>query len=111
MWVLFSLVRWHGKLWMCGRVRRVNLWLLQVIKWRDVAHVGITDTASFVRDDYMTHGLHLKSWGNRILTHLIAEVISEGYVSSVSSRLCLLTVKSQYNVLQFTVVSGCTYSF
>jgi hypothetical protein len=39
----------------------------------------------FVRDDYMTHGLHLKSRGNRMMTHLIAEVVSERYVSSVGS--------------------------
>jgi hypothetical protein len=33
----------------------------------------------------MTHGLHLNSRGKRELTYLIAETISGGHVSSVSS--------------------------
>jgi hypothetical protein len=52
---------------------------------RDIAHDGVTDTASFVRDDYTTHGLHLNSRGKRRLTHVIAERIGGGHVSSVSS--------------------------
>jgi hypothetical protein len=39
----------------------------------DMAHTAIINVASFVRDDYMTHGLHLNSRGRRRLTHLIAE--------------------------------------
>jgi hypothetical protein len=40
---------------------------------------------SLVRDEYTAHGLHLNSQGKRRLTHLIAERISGGHVSSVSS--------------------------
>jgi hypothetical protein len=67
------------------RVRRVNLRLDRALMGRDTAHIGVTDTASFVRYDYTTHGLHLNSKGIRRLMHLIAEKISGGHVSSVSS--------------------------
>jgi hypothetical protein len=50
-----------------------------------VAHIGVIDTASLVRDDYTTHGLHLNSRGKRRLTHLIVERIGGGHVSSVRS--------------------------
>jgi hypothetical protein len=52
---------------------------------RDTAHIGVIDTASFVRDDYTTHGLRLNSQGKRRLTHLIAERISGGHLLSVCS--------------------------
>jgi hypothetical protein len=51
----------------------------------DTTHFGVTDTASFVGDDYTTHDLHLNSQGKRRLTHLIAERISGGRVSRVAS--------------------------
>jgi hypothetical protein len=51
----------------------------------DKAHIGIIVLAPFVRDDYMTHGLHLNSRGNGRLTHLIAKRISAGHISSISS--------------------------
>jgi hypothetical protein len=63
----------------------VNLRLDRALMGRDTAHIGVIDTASLVRDDYTTHGLHLNSLGKRRLTHLIAERISGGHVSSVSS--------------------------
>jgi hypothetical protein len=50
-----------------------------------MAYIGVIDTASFVRDDYTAHGLHLNSQGKRRLTHLIAERIGGGHVSSVRS--------------------------
>jgi hypothetical protein len=52
---------------------------------RDMAHINVIETASFVRDDYTTHDLHLNSRGKRRLMHLIAERISGGHVSSVGS--------------------------
>jgi hypothetical protein len=51
---------------------------------RDTAHIGVIDKASIVRDDYITHGLHLNSLGKRRMKHLIAERISGGHVPSVS---------------------------
>jgi hypothetical protein len=45
----------------------------------DMAHSGIIDVASFVRDIYMTHGLYLNSIGKRLI-HLVAERISGGHV-------------------------------
>jgi hypothetical protein len=44
---------------MDGRVRRANLQLDRAMMGRG-AHIGIIDVASFVKDDYMTDGLHLK---------------------------------------------------
>jgi hypothetical protein len=70
---------------MDGRVRRVNLRLDRTMMGRDKAHIGIIVLAPFVRDDYMTHGLHLNSRGNGRLTHLIAKRISAGHTSSISS--------------------------
>jgi hypothetical protein len=75
----------HDKPWMNERVRRVNLRLDRALMGRKMAHIGVIDTASLVRDDYTAHGQHLNSQGKRRLTHLIAERISGGYVSSVSS--------------------------
>jgi hypothetical protein len=62
----------------------VNLWLDKAMMGHGKAHIGI-DVASFVSDDYTAHGLHLNSRGKRRLTHLIAERISGGHMSSVSS--------------------------
>jgi hypothetical protein len=67
------------------RVRRVNLQLDWALMGRDMAHIGVIDTASFVRDDYTSHGLHLNSRGKRRLTHLITERLSGCHVSRVSS--------------------------
>jgi hypothetical protein len=54
-----DLLKRHRKLWMDGKIRRVNLKLDWAQMGHDTAHIGIIDTAVFVRDDYMTHGLHL----------------------------------------------------
>jgi hypothetical protein len=84
--VAFSnLLKRHDKMWMDGMVMRVNLRLDRAMMGHDKAHIGITDVTYFVRDDYTTHGLHLNSLGKRRLMHLIAERISGGHVSSVSS--------------------------
>jgi hypothetical protein len=55
-----NLFKRHDKPWMNGRVMRVNFRLDRALMGRDMAHIGITDTASLVRDVYTTHGLHLK---------------------------------------------------
>jgi hypothetical protein len=78
---LANLFRRHDKPWMNKRVRTMNLRLDRALMGRDMAHIGVTDTASLVRDNYTIHGLHLNSRGKRRLTHLTAERISGGYVS------------------------------
>jgi hypothetical protein len=65
-----NLLKRHNKPW---RVRRVNLCLDHAMMGHDVTHLGIIDVAFFVKDDYMTHGMHLNSLDKRRLMHLIAE--------------------------------------
>jgi hypothetical protein len=65
---LVNLFSRYDKPWMNERVRRVNLRLDRALMGRDMAHIGVIDTASLVRDDYTTHGLHLNSLGKRRLT-------------------------------------------
>jgi hypothetical protein len=77
---LVKLFKRHNKLLMNRRVRRVNLRLDRALMGHDTAHIGVIDTASFVRDDYTTHDLHLNSRGKRRLTHQIAERIGGGHV-------------------------------
>jgi hypothetical protein len=49
----------------------------------DMAHTRVNDAASFVRDNYTTHGLHLNSEGKRRLTHLTVERTGGGHVSNI----------------------------
>jgi hypothetical protein len=70
---------------MNGRVGRVNLRSDQVLIECVRAHTGITDTASFVQDDCVTHNLHLNSRSMRRLIYVTAERVGGGHVSSVSS--------------------------
>ncbi|KDR19419.1 hypothetical protein L798_06193 [Zootermopsis nevadensis] len=82
---LVNLFSRHDRPWMNERVRRVNLRLDRALMGRDTSHIGVIDTASLVRGDYTTHGLHLNSLGKKRLTHLIAGRICGGHVSSVSN--------------------------
>jgi hypothetical protein len=52
---------------------------------RGMSHIGIIDTASVSRNEYTAHGLHFNSRGKRRLTHLIAERVSSGHATNVSS--------------------------
>jgi hypothetical protein len=63
----------------------MNLRLDRALMRRDMSHIGVTDTASFVREDHTAHGLHLNFRGKRRLTHLIAERVGDGHVQTVSS--------------------------
>jgi hypothetical protein len=78
---LVNIIKRHNKPWM----KRVNLRLDRALMGHDMADIGVTNTASFVRDDYTTHGLHLNFRGKRRLTHLTADRLSGGHVLSVSS--------------------------
>jgi hypothetical protein len=62
-----------------------------------MAHCGITSTASFMRDDCMTHDLQLNSQGKRRLTHLITELIRGGgdTCKAISIFLLLPMLESQ----------------
>jgi hypothetical protein len=53
--------------------------------WHGTSHIGVTDTTSIVREEYMTHGLHLNLWGKKKLMLLIAMRINDGNLSSTSS--------------------------
>jgi hypothetical protein len=70
---------------MNARVRIMNLRLDRALMRRDVSHIGVFGASSIVREDFTTHGLHLNSRGKKRLTHLIAERVTGGHVSSVSS--------------------------
>jgi hypothetical protein len=80
---LVNLFSRHNKPWRNERVRRVNLWLDRALMGRYTAHIGVIDTASLVRDEYTTHGLHLNSLGKRRLKHLMTERKSGGQVLAV----------------------------
>jgi hypothetical protein len=56
-----NLFQSHDKPWMNGRVSSMNLRLDWALIGSDMAHIGVIDTASFVRENYSTHGLHLNS--------------------------------------------------
>jgi hypothetical protein len=49
------------------------------------SHIGVTDTASIVREEYTTRGLHLNSRGKKKLMLLIAKRIDDDHLSSRSS--------------------------
>jgi hypothetical protein len=51
----------HDKPWMNGKVRSINLQLDWALMRNNMSHIGITDAASIVSKDFMTHGLHLNS--------------------------------------------------
>jgi hypothetical protein len=69
---------------MNGKVRSMNLQLDQALRRHDLSHIGIIDAASIARKDFTTHGLHLNSRGKERHTHLIAERVTGGHVSSLS---------------------------
>jgi hypothetical protein len=73
----------HNKPWMNGRVRSKNLWLDRVLLRRDMSHITVTDTSSFVMEDYTMHSLHLNSRGKK--RQLIAESVVGGHASGISS--------------------------
>lgn len=56
-----NLFKKHDKLWMYRRVTIVNLWLDRALAGCDMADAGVTNTASSVRDDHITHDLCINS--------------------------------------------------
>jgi hypothetical protein len=75
----------HDKPWMNRRVGSMNLRLDQVLMRNDMSHINVTDASSFVRVDFMRHGLNLNLRGKKRLTQLVAERIVGGWVSSTNS--------------------------
>jgi hypothetical protein len=84
-----NLFQRQAKPWMNGRVRSTNLRLDWALMRRGMSHIGVIDTASFVREDHTAHGLHLNFRDKRRLTHLIAERMDDGHMQTVSSILVI----------------------
>jgi hypothetical protein len=83
--VFVSPFRRHDNLWINRRVRSINLGLDWVLLEHDVSSIGVIDTASIMREDYTSNGLHLNSQGMRRLVNLTAERMGDNQVTSVSS--------------------------
>lgn len=49
------------------------------------SRVHVIEITSFKREDFMTHGLHLNSWGEKKLTLLTAKTVGDKNVSCTSS--------------------------
>jgi hypothetical protein len=72
----------------------MNLWLDWALMRLDMSHIGVIDTASIARKEYMTHGLQLNCRGKKRLTHLVAERVTGGHVSSIRSILVMTHAKA-----------------
>jgi hypothetical protein len=69
-----GLLRRHDKPWMDRKVRSMNARLEWTLMGRGASHIGVIDTNCIVREEYMTHGLHLNSRGKRKLKFLLPGV-------------------------------------
>jgi hypothetical protein len=67
------------------KVRSVNLCLDRALLGHGMSHLGVIDTTTIGREEYMAQGLHLNSRGKRKLMLLIADKLDEGHVLGVSS--------------------------
>jgi hypothetical protein len=81
---LANLLRKH-KPWMNRKVRSVNVQLNRALLEHGTSHIGVIDTTTIVREDYMNHCLHLKWQGKGKLTLLFAEKLGDDHVSGISS--------------------------
>jgi hypothetical protein len=68
-----------------------------------MSHIGTTDTASIIREEYTTHGHHLSSMGKIRLIHVTTESICGGHVPCMSSSIPIIIQTS----LSFTTESIC----
>jgi hypothetical protein len=50
-----------------------------------MSHIGVVDTTTIGREEYMAHGLYLNSRGKRKLMLLIADRLDGSHLSGVSS--------------------------
>jgi len=69
----------------------VNLQLERALMGHDMPHINVTDTGTVVREEYITHDLHLNSRCNMRLTHLIAGSMYDGHVPSRNSSIPVIT--------------------
>jgi hypothetical protein len=67
------------------KVRSVDLWLDRALLGHGMSHVGVVNTTTIGRDEYMAHGLHLNSRGKRKHMLLIADRLDGGHVSGINS--------------------------
>lgn len=49
------------------------------------SHTDIIDTTSVVKEEFMTHGLHLNLWGKRKLTLLLAKSLGGNQMLGISN--------------------------
>jgi hypothetical protein len=89
-----NLLRRYDKPWMNRKVRSVNLRLDRALLGSGTSHIGVVDTMTIGRDEYMAHHLHLNSRGKRKLTHLIADGLDGGHMSGVSSISVITHVRA-----------------
>lgn len=61
-------------------MRLVNVSLDRALLGRGKSHIRVIDMTSFQRDEFMTHGLHLNSRGQRKLTLLIPKSVGDNSV-------------------------------
>jgi hypothetical protein len=57
----------------------------------DMSHINVTDRGTVVREEYITHGLHLNSRGKMRLTHLVEGSVCGGHVPSRNSSIPVIT--------------------
>jgi len=53
------------------------------------SHIGIIDTTSIVKEEFMTHGLHLNLWCKRKLKLLLAKHLGDNQVLGISNIPCI----------------------
>jgi hypothetical protein len=68
------------------RVGSMNLWLDRALMRHDMSHINVTGASSFVREDFMRHGIHLNSQGKKKLMQLAAVGFVDVRVSSTSTK-------------------------
>jgi hypothetical protein len=85
-----NLPRRYDKLWINGRVRNMNLQHDRALMGRDMSYI-VTDTGTILREEYITHGLHLNSRGKMSLIHLTEESIRGGFVPNRNSSIPVIT--------------------
>jgi hypothetical protein len=73
-----NLLRRYDESWMNRRVRSVNLRLDRALLGHGMSHLGVIDTATIGREEYIAHSLHLNPRGKRKLMLHIADKLDGG---------------------------------
>jgi hypothetical protein len=67
------------------RVGSMNLRLDQALMRCDMSHINVTDASSFMREEFIRHGLPLNSRGKKRLMQFVAERVVDGQVYSCNN--------------------------